>query len=591
MVIILPKNENKDMDVAKNPMLALKRLWKYLIRQKKLLILITVMVIISSIASIVAPLLMKMGVDNYISKNDLDGLALILIILAIIYVVNSLISYFNQFIMVKVTEKSLYNLRKDLFEHLEKLSLSFFDRNKKGDLMSRFTNDITTISDALSDAVVQVISSLIILIGVTIVMFVVNPILAFVTIITVPFFFIAVFKIGGKAGVYFFKQQKNLGDLNAYSEEMISGMKVIKSYVKEEDALEEFRVHNQRFKDISIKSQLYANLIIPANVAMTNISDVLMIAVGAILTLNNMATVGTILAFFTFSNMFRRPINQLGSLYSSIQSALAGAERVFEIMDEPIEIKDVKNALTFDKIKGDVSLKEVNFSYVKGKPVLKNINIEVKAGEYIALVGPTGAGKTTIVNLLTRFYDIDSGKITIDGIDISKVKKEDLRHKIGIVLQDTYLFKGTVKDNIRYGKMNASDEEVIEAAKKAQAHNFIHRLPNGYESFVDEEGSNFSQGQRQLISIARAILADPQILILDEATSSVDTRTEIEIQKGMLELMKNRTSFVIAHRLSTIRDAKEILVLNNGEIIERGNHEGLLEQKGFYYDLYMSQFN
>lgn len=568
----------------------IKRLWKYLKKDHIKLSIVTIMVLCTTITSILSPLLLSIIVDKYLGNGVSSELFKFCMLLGCMYAFTSLFRFLSNFIMVKVSEGALYRLRRDVFNHLQKLSLSFFDRNKKGDLMSRFTNDISIISDALSEAVIEIISSVIMLIGVTAMMFILNPIMAITTILTVPIFFFLVLKIGLEAEKYFNKQQNDLGKLNAYSEEMMTGMKVIKSYNKETESVQDFEQHNHQLRDVSIKAELYSNLVVPANIVVSNLGYVLIIAVGAIMTVNGKSSIGEILAFITYSSMFRQPINQLASLYASIQSALAGARRVFEILDTKIEVKDVKNPTRFDRIEGKVDFYDVTFAYNEKKTILKDINVSVKPGEAIALVGPTGAGKTTIINLLTRFYDINEGTIMIDDIDIATVKQDDLRHKIGIVLQDNYLFKGTVKENIKYGNIDATDEQVIEASKKARAHQFIHRLPNGYESLVEEEGSNFSEGERQLIAIARAILADPDILILDEATSNVDTRTELALNQGMKELMKDRTSFVIAHRLSTIESADTILVLDHGQIIERGKHQELLEKKGFYYNLYMSQF-
>lgn len=566
------------------------RLWKYLKKDRLKLGMVTLMVLCTTGTSILSPYLISVIVDQYLGKGKMEILLKYCIILGCIYIFTSTFRFLSNFIMTKISEGALYRLRKELFNHIQTLSLSFFDRNKKGDLMSRFTNDISIISDALSEAVIEIISSVISLIGVTIMMFYLNPVMAITTILTVPIFFILVLKIGLESEKYFTQQQNNLGKLNGYSEEMITGMKVIKSYNKENNAVDDFEKHNQNLRDVSIKAELYSNLVVPANIVVSNLGYVLIIAVGSIMTVKGQSSIGEILAFITYSGMFRQPINQLASLYASIQSALAGARRVFEILDTKVEVKDVKNPDRFERIEGKVDFYNVDFSYVPSKQVLKKINLNVKPGDAIALVGPTGSGKTTIINLLTRFYDIQHGVITIDDIDISKVKQEDLRKKIGIVLQDNYLFKGTVKDNIKYGNLTATDEQVIEASKKARAHQFIHRLPDGYDSLVEEEGSNFSEGERQLIAIARAILADPDILILDEATSNVDTRTELALNQGMKELMKDRTSFVIAHRLSTIESADTILVLKQGEIIERGSHQELLKQKGFYYNLYKSQF-
>ncbi len=578
------------MEKALNPKKTLKRLWSYLKKDRLKLGIVTFFVLIATVSSVLAPYLLSVAVDQFVGKENMRPLFFLCIILVFLYLLVTFSRWVTNYIMVGVSEQLMYRLRTDLFDHLEKLDLRFFDQHKKGDLMSRFTNDITIIDDALSEAVVQIISSVLMLLGVTVIMFIMNPLLALTTIITVPIFFWIVVKIGVASGNYFMKQQENLGKLNSAAEEMMTGMRVIKSYCKEEDSVLEFERYNHDLKEVSVKAELYSNLVIPANVAVNNIGYVLIIAVGSIMTVYGYATIGNILAFVTYADMFRRPINQLATLYASIQAALAGAERVFEVMDQKIEVTDVENPVLFDSIEGFVSLEHVYFGYTKDKPILKDINLEVSKGESIALVGPTGAGKTTIINLLTRFYDVDHGVIKIDGIDISKVRQNELRKKIGIVLQDTHLFKGTVKENIRYGNEFATDLEVIEASKKAQAHQFIHRLPNGYDSIVEEEGSNFSEGERQLITIARAILANPNILVLDEATSNVDTRTELQINQGMKELMNGRTSFVIAHRLSTIRSADMILVLHHGEIVERGNHDALLKQKGFYYDLYMSQF-
>jgi len=576
------------MEEKKNSPKTLLRLWKFLANFKwKIVVIFN---IIATAGSIIGPLLAGKAIDDYIEVGDLTGLQVLLAILFVIYIANALFTWLSTYGMAKISESTLYQIRRKLFEHLEKLPLSYFDKNKKGDIMSRFTNDVAVISEALTDALMQIISSLITIIGVSIIMFAVNWVLALVTIATVPLFFVFAYKLGVKSGKLYNKQRTTLGKLSSYSEEVFTGMKVVKSYVEEKDVINEFNKSNEELRDISIKAQIYGNLIMPINGFVGNLGHIFLIAAGAIMVVNGSCTVGIILVFMKYSNMFRRPINQLASLFAGVQSALAGANRVFEVMDIDSEFTEESKSLPFNGIQGYVKFKDVNFSYVAGKKILKNINLEAKPGETIALVGPTGAGKTTIVNLLTRFYDIDSGNIYIDGIDIREVKKIDLRKRVGLVLQDTYLFKGTVADNIRYGNKDATMDEIIEACKQAQAHSFIHRLPNGYDTLIEEEGLNFSQGERQLISIARAILANPEILILDEATSNIDTKTEKYIQLGMRELMKGRTSFVIAHRLSTIRDANEILVINDGKIIERGTHKELLEKGKFYSKLYNSQF-
>lgn len=573
-----------------HPKKTLLRLWSYLKKHRFKMIIVTIMIIIMTLTSVLGPLLMSYILDDFIGSGKIEGFIWIILLLGFIYFINSLFDFLANFIMVKVSEDTLYNIRKDLFNHMENLSLNFFDTNKKGDLMSRFTNDITIISNALSEAAIQIISSTITLIGVTIIMFAFNPTLAITTIVPVPLLFVLALLIGKKAGNYFLDQQNNLGKLNSYAEETITGMKVVKSYVKEKEVLLDFDKYNDDLKKSVVKAQLYANLIMPANLIVTNIGNILLIAVGSFMIINGNTTIGGLLAFLTYASMFRQPINQLASLFASVNEGLAGAERVFEVIDTEIDIKEKTEAINLERINGNVVLENVTFGYTDDKVVLKNINLEAKKGQTIAIVGKTGAGKTTIANLLPRFYDVNSGTIKIDGIDIKDVTLKSLRQKIDIVLQDTYLFKGTIKDNISYGKMNATIDEVKKASQKACAHSFIRRLPNGYDSLVLEEGSNLSQGERQLISIARAILADPDILILDEATSNVDTKTELEINRGMKELLKGRTSFVIAHRLSTIRDADEIVVIDSGKIVERGNHHELLQKKGYYYKLYKGQF-
>lgn len=568
---------------------ALFRLCLYLKKYKIKIIIVTILLVITTISGILGPLIISYILDDYILAKKTDGFLFMICLLGLVYLINVIFDFLVNFIMIKASEDTLYDIRNDLFKHMEKLHIGFFDKNKKGDLMSRFTNDISIISNSLSEAVIQVIGSIITLIGVTIIMFVISPLLAFLTILTIPLLFFLAMLIGKKTSQYFLEQQDNLGKLESYSEEMIGGMKVVKSYQKENQTLKEFKKYNNNLKNSVIKAQVYSNLIMPINLIVTNIGNILLIACGSFMIIKGNLTIGSLIAFVSYSSMFRQPINQLASLFSSVTEGLAGAKRVFAIIDTKNDIKETK-ALNIDKIKGEVSFEHVDFGY-SDNLVLHDINLKAKKGQVIALVGKTGAGKSTIASLLPRFYDVTSGKITIDGIDIRELSLISLRRRIDIILQDTYLFKGTIRENISYGNKNASIEEVIKASKKANAHSFIKRLPNGYDTLVLEEGSNLSIGERQLIAIARSILANKDILIMDEATSNVDTRTEVLINEGMKNMLEGKTVFVIAHRLKTVRDADEIVVLENGKIIERGKHEELLKLKQKYYKLYQNQFD
>jgi ATP-binding cassette subfamily B protein len=482
------------------------------------------------------------------------------------------------------------DIRNDLFANLQTLSLRFFDQHTHGELMSRLTNDVENISNILAESITQLISTILSVIGVATMMFVINARLALVSLVTIPMMMFLSRWIAKHTRRGFREQQASLGELNGIIEETVTGQRVVKAYVRERAAIEQFDAANQRLRRAAIYAQTFGGVMGPINNFVNNVGFAIVAGAGGWMAVQGLATVGTIASFVNYARQFSRPLNQIANLYSTIQSAVAGAERVFEVIDQVPELQDAQDAQPLMQVHGDVVFDDVCFGYEEGVPVLKQVSLHAQPGQTIALVGPTGAGKTTIVNLLTRFYDIDSGSVHIDGADIRQIKMDDLRRTLGIVLQDTFLFSDTVMENIRYGRLDASDEEVIAAARLANADQFIHRLPEGYQTELSERGSNISQGQRQLLAIARAILADPGILILDEATSSVDTRTEKHIQEAMLRLMEGRTSFVIAHRLSTIREADNILVINRGEIIERGTHEALLGQKGFYHNLYMSQF-
>ncbi len=575
---------------AKNIRGTVLRLWGYLKRQGWSLVVILVLVAASSGLGLLGPYLMGIAIDNYILPGDLPGLARILLLTLAVHLATALISWWQVYLMATTAQRTVRDIRNDLFAKLQTLSLRFFDQRPHGELMSRLTNDVENISAVLNDGVTQFISSVMSIAGVMIIMLVINVRLAIVSMITMPLMMVLSNWVAKYTRQGFREQQQYLGDLNGIIEETVTGQHVVKAYVREQAVIEQFKVVNRKLRAAASRAQIFAGTLGPISNFVNNVGLAIVAGAGGWMAVQGLATVGTIAAFINYARQFSMPLNQIANLYNTIQSAVAGAERVFEVLDEKPELVDDPDAIPLTDIRGDVVFDNVCFSYEPGVPVLKNVSLHARRGQTIALVGPTGAGKTTIVNLLTRFYDIDSGSITVDGIDIRRLKMADLRRELGIVLQDTFLFSDTVMENIRYGRLDATDEEVIAAAKLANADQFIHRLPEGYQTQLSERAGNISQGQRQLLAIARAILADPSILILDEATSSVDTRTEKHIQEAMLRLMEGRTSFVIAHRLSTIREADAILVINNGEIIERGTHAALLAQKGFYYHLYMSQF-
>ncbi len=579
-----PKERAKDIRGT------LLRLWDYLKKQGWGLGSIVILVAVSSGLGLLGPYLMGKAIDEYILTNDIPGLGRLLLLMLAVYVVGASINWVEAYLMSAVAQKTVRDLRNDLFAKLQTLSLRFFDQRTHGELMSRLANDVENVSNVLNGSITQLISSVLSLVGVAVMMFVINARLALVSIITLPLMMFLSNRIAKYTRQGFREQQEYLGDLNGIIEETITGQHVVKAYVREQAVIEEFGKVNAKLRKAASRAQIFAGTLGPISNFVNNTGFAIVAGAGGWMAVQGLATVGTIAAFINYARQFSMPLNQIAQLYNSIQSAIAGAERVFAILDETPELIDAPDAIPLSNIRGDVVFTDVCFGYEPDVPVLKHVSMHARRGQTIALVGPTGAGKTTIVNLLTRFYDIDSGSITVDGIDIRQLKMADLRRELGIVLQDTYLFADTVMENIRYGRLDATDDEVVAAAKLANADQFIHRLPEGYQTELSERAGNISQGQRQLLAIARAILADPSILILDEATSSVDTRTEKNIQEAMLRLMEGRTSFVIAHRLSTIRDADAILVINDGEIIERGTHDALLAQHGFYYNLYMSQF-
>ncbi|MCB9162448.1 MAG: ABC transporter ATP-binding protein [Caldilineaceae bacterium] len=585
------RNVPGKVERAKDTRGTLRRLWGYLATHRTALTFVTALVAASTALNLLGPYLMGKAIDDYITTGDLAGLARLLLWMTAAYAAASLLTYVQTYIMAGVAQEAVRDIRADLFNHMQTLSLRFFDQRAHGELMSRLANDIDNVSNVLNESVTQLIASVLSMVGVTVVMLWLNPPLAAVTLITVPLMTLVVTRsIVKRTRAGFQDQQARLGTLNGLIEETVTGQRVVKAYVREAHVTAEFDAANENLRQAATRAQIYAGFMGPIMNAINNISLAIVVGAGSLMALGGLATVGTVAAFINYSRQFGRPLSQIANLYNTIQSAVAGAERVFQIIDETPELVDAPDSLPLDDITGDVVFEDVSFGYDEEVPVLRHVSLHAQPGQIVALVGPTGAGKTTIVNLLTRFYDIDSGRILIDGHDIRDLKLDDLRRQLGIVLQDTFLFAGTLMENIRYGRLDATDEEVIAAARLANADQFIHRLPQGYATVLSERGSNLSQGQRQLLAIARAILANPSILILDEATSSVDTRTEKQIQEAMLNLMAGRTSFVIAHRLSTIRDADQILVVDHGEVIERGRHAELLAQEGFYWRLYHSQF-
>jgi len=578
------------VEKAKDPRGALERLLGYLGAQRKLLALVLILTVAGTLLSLAGPIIMGVAIDQYIIPGNLGGLLGVSLILAGIYLLGSALDVVANWIMATVSQRSLKDLRRDLFEHTQTLSLSYFDRTSAGDVMSRLTNDVDAIGALLAQNVTDLVRSLLTLVGIVVVMFILNPWLAAASLLVFPFMIGLVALVGRRTRIRFRSLQTKMGVLNGVMQETITGQRIVIGFNQQPSAVKNFRKVNQEVKVLGIKAEIYALFVPPMMSILSNANIAILAGVGSWMALQGLATVGIISVFISYSRKFADPLRQFANLYNSIQSALAGAERIFEVLDTPPETQDKPGAVPVKTFEGKVAFKEVDFGYVPGVPVLKDVSLEARPGQTIALVGPTGAGKTTIVNVLTRFYDVQDGSISIDGYDITEIRKDDLRRQLGIVLQDVFLFSGTVMDNIRYGRLDASDEECVQAAKLANADGFIRRLPKGYGTMVSERGSNLSQGQRQLLSIARAIIANPSILVLDEATSSVDTRTEKQIQEALLRLMEGRTSFVIAHRLSTIRNADLVLVINDGEIIERGTHRELLARRGFYYRLYMSQF-
>ena len=574
---------------AKNQTSTLKRIWTYLNRQRFGLIIVYVFTILNALLSLIGPYLIGKAIDTAVIPHDYQGLIRFCVLLIGIYGLSSVVAWVQAYVMTSVSQNTVFELRRDLFSKYQQLPIKFFDTRANGELMSRATNDIESVSSTLNQSVTQLLNSLITLSGSLVIMLMLNVPLTVVSLITIPLVLLASRKIIGLSRTYFRNQQRHLGELGGFIEETISGQKVVKQYSREEAEVKRFRKISGELNKVSIKAQIVSGLVGPVMNMINNLGFAIIAGVGGWMAFHNMATVGIIVSFLTYSKQFGRPISDLANQYNLIQSAIAGAERVFEVLEMPSEYEDEQSE-DLPRLKGEVVFRDVSFAYKPDSPILSGVTFEAKPGEKIALVGPTGAGKTTIVNLLIRFYDLSGGSIRIDDRDIRELDKNALRSQLGMVLQDAHVFSGTIRENIRFGRLDATDQEIEQAARLANADAFIKRLPHGYETLLNAEGSNLSHGQRQLLTIARAILADPAILILDEATSSVDTRTEMHIQQAMKNLMKGRTSFVIAHRLSTIQDANRILVIQDGGIAEQGNHEELLAMQGAYYELYNTQF-
>lgn len=592
------------VEKPKNGKQTFKKLLKYIGSSKKVFIILLVLTFLVSILSLIGPSLQgdAMGSITITKDNpevNWESLLLLLIAMAIVYTLQAAFTYFQSLFSAKLSQEMIVKLRNDLFGHISKLPISYVDTHQHGDIMSRMTNDVDKISTTISSSISSLFSGILTIVGVLAITLYLNWFLTLVSMASVVLTIIVVKYLSKAMRKYFKKQQDLLGILNGHSEETITGYKTVIAYSQEKEAMDKFNKISTDLKNVGIKSQILGGVMGPLMNIINNIGFLIVCGVGGYLAATSSTlggwgivgytiTISTLSKFILYSKKFSRPINEIANLWSQVQSSMAAAERVFEIMDLPLEIDEGTKHMT--DIKGNIKFENIHFSYVEGEEVLKGFNLSVKPGQKIAIVGATGSGKTTVVNLLMRFYYPQEGEITIDGININDIPKQELRKNISIVLQDAVLFETTIRENIKYGNENASDEEVKNSAEMSNASYFIERLPQKYETYLSESGSNLSQGQKQLLTIARTILADPKILILDEATSSVDTRTEKNIQDAMVKLMKNRTSLIIAHRLSTIQDADIIIVVDDGKVVEKGNHKELLNQKGKYYNLYQTQF-
>ncbi|MEE4562063.1 ABC transporter ATP-binding protein [Paenibacillus polymyxa] len=574
---------------AKNWSGTVGRIWAYLARRKAKLMLVLFMVLLSSGLSLLAPYLVGVAVDDFLEGPGGRTWIYFLIGLGAVYLLNSLTSWLQNIWMIEIAQETVYRMRFDLFSHLHRLPIPFYGKRQQGEIMSRITNDIENVSSTLNSSAIQIFSSILTLIGTLTVMLWLSPLMTLLTFIVVPLMAAGMRWITRRTGPLYKERQKNLGELNGYIEETLSGQQIIKAFSQEKRVIRGFRERNDRIRLSGFWAQTISGFIPKLMNGLNNLSFAIVAGIGGILAIRGSITIGTIIVFVEYARQFTRPLNDLANQWNTLLSAIAGAERVFEILDEDEESKDERGAVKVKHVEGAVQFTDVFFGYDEGNATLEAISFEAKPGEMIALVGPTGAGKTTLIQLLSRFYSPDKGTITLDGRDITTIERESLRSRMAFVLQDTFLFQGTIRENIRFGRLDATDEEVEQASKLANAHSFIMRMKDGYDKVLEANGSGISQGQKQLLAIARAILANPSILVLDEATSSIDTITEMKIQEGLERLMQGRTSFVIAHRLNTIRQADRILVLKDGRLEEQGSHEELLAHKGFYSNLYYGQ--
>ncbi|MGO5075450.1 ABC transporter ATP-binding protein [Clostridium sporogenes] len=580
----------------------MKNLGKYIVPYKMSIIFVIVLAIGSAAFSIVGPKILGKATTKLFeglvqkvagvkgASIDFDYIGKIIILLLVLYIISAIFSFVQGYIMSSVAQKISYEFRREISKKINRMPIKYFDNKTHGEVLSRVTNDVDTVSQTLNQSMSQIITSVVTIIGVLIMMLSISWQMTIVALLILPVSMMIIMLVVKKSQKYFKAQQEDLGNINGHVEEIYGGHNIMKAFNREQEAVEEFDKINDKLYSSAWKSQFLSGMMMPIMSFIGNIGYVLVSILGGWLAIKKTIEVGDILSFIQYVRSFTQPISQVAQIANVLQSTAASAERVFEFLEEEEEVKETENPVKLEKIYGEVEFKNVKFGYNQDKIIINDFSARIKPGQKVAIVGPTGAGKTTMIKLLMRFYDVNKGGIFIDGHNINDFKRADLRKMFGMVLQDTFLFTGTIKENIAYGKLGASDEEIIKAAKSAHVHNFVETLPNGYDMDLNEEASNISQGQKQLLTIARAILSDPKILILDEATSSVDTRTELLIQKAMENLMEGRTSFIIAHRLSTIKDADLILVMKDGDIIEQGNHEELLKAKGFYYSLYNSQF-